>query len=146
MIGRPRTRPLTYICKQCGGEFTDRRHGAHTRVYCSRQCANMARPSFSRSGRPNTGTPGNRFFIDKRSGYAICHTDDGNHILQHRDVMEKFLGRKLEKRETVHHKNGIRSDNRLENLELWTSNHGRGQRASDIAKDAFSGSLVTGWM
>jgi hypothetical protein len=73
-----------------------------------------------------------------RDGY-VRYACDGVIQLEHRRVMEKMLGRKLKKQETVHHKNGIRHDNRPENLELWSSNHGRGQRIAD--QDIWSGMI-----
>lgn len=45
--------------------------------------------------------------------------------------MEAMLGRPLVRKETVHHKNGKRNDNRPENLELWTKAQPAGQRVAD---------------
>jgi len=54
--------------------------------------------------------------------------------LYHRLVWEKANGRPLLPNESVHHKNGIRTDNRPENLEVVKRFHGAGQNIADIVK------------
>ncbi len=53
------------------------------------------------------------------------------YVFEHIVVMEDMIGRRLLTDETVHHRNGVRGDNRPENLELWVRSQPSGIRAKD---------------
>ena len=71
----------------------------------------------------------------KNNGYhftSVLVSGVQRQIGTHRLVMERKLRRKLRKNENVHHVNGIRDDNRSENLELWVKTQPCGQRPEDL--------------
>lgn len=99
-------------CEQCGQGYARRKKEAFVlyaaRRFCSKRCAGLAL---------NPRKPADEF----RPRYRKIKTPDGRHMLEHRWVMEKALGRPLRSDEQVHHKNHDRLDNRPENLEVVTS-------------------------
>ena len=70
--------------------------------------------------------------IKAGNGYLKISFLDGTYKSHHRYIMEQHIGRELMPEEVVHHKNGNRSDNRVENLELWSTFHPSGQRINDL--------------
>lgn len=101
-------------------------------IHCSRKCVDAAQ-----TGSNNLMWKGGRLIV--KSGYVWVWAKDhpkarkGNpYVREHVLVMEKHLGRYLKLGENIHHKNGIKDDNSLSNLELWTSYQVPGQRVEDL--------------
>lgn len=93
----------------------------------------------TRRGRYHNAWRGGRFV--RSSGYVETYVEEDDplaamrdargRVLEHRLVMARQLGRPLYDDESVHHKNGVRDDNRPENLELWSKYQPAGQRVAD---------------
>jgi hypothetical protein len=119
-------------CKICGGDCIRTRRvdskgrargWAGPKEFCSASC---------RATHFNAVRGSGAGFLDK-NGYRLVSVN-GSAVYEHRVVMERSIGRALRPEETVHHINGDRSDNRVQNLELWSSRHGKGQRVQDKIK------------
>jgi hypothetical protein len=96
------------------------------------QCAQCRSVAAERNGNWKGGQS------KSKAGYrmvrAVGHpraTQKSSYVFEHILVMEEILGRHLVPGETVHHLNGVKDDNRVENLELWTRPQPSGIRASD---------------
>lgn len=118
---------VKYNCVICG-EYVETyispsavASGKYRLKYCSRKCkgkGQLAEYHWNWQGGK----------ITEADGYVMIHLPDHplannkGYVFEHRLVMEKHLCRYLRREEIVHHKNGSRSDNRLENLELYANN------------------------
>lgn len=112
--------PKTKQCPNCPTKIRE------ASKFCVK-CSNKQRGLLSRNNR-----------IVKH-GYVYMYRPDivprkWGYIAEHRLVMQEHLGRPLNSDESVHHLNGIRDDNRLENLELWVKPQPSNIRVSDAIK------------
>ena len=145
------------ICKECGKEFKRSaknrslvcpvcKHNKQ-RVKCSTcdnlvfagtlQCLKCHRLNHPQSGEFNKNWKGGK--TKHKKGYVLVLAKEharasGNnvYVFEHILVMEEVLGRYLLPGENVYHKNGIKDDNRPENLELWVTKQPSGQRPEDL--------------
>ena len=108
-----------FMCPRCGQVRQVR-----TDVICQKRFTGKCQKCHAETSSPphyygsdNPAWKRGWFLFDK--GY-IWISERGNTFAEHRLVMEKHLGRSLKSNELIHHKNGVKTDNRLENLELCT--------------------------
>ena len=106
------------VCRICKRRFKTRLKNTK---HCSPKCTGISMRKYLDI--PDCLENSNRK-LDKNIGYVRVyvpmHPEANNwgYVYEHRVIVEKLLGRRLEKNEVVHHKNGLRWDNRPENLEV----------------------------
>jgi hypothetical protein len=112
-----------FVCEWCGSEFlgtTAKSLDKNLNRFCSRRC------HYAWRGRDKKSRADGYVLINAGRGYPNARPD--GRMLEHRYVMQEHLGRPLKPNENVHHRNGDREDNRIANLELWTTHQPKGQR------------------
>lgn len=106
-------------CRVCGINIHSKKYGN-----CI-TCTNKLKPDYGTGRYLKNG-----YVMVFRKGHPRTQGRK-NYVFEHILVMEKYLGRPLAKDENVHHINGVKSDNRVENLELWVKPQPSGIRARD---------------
>ena len=146
-VGSRRSEYTRKPCSFCGSFVVRRSSEVLANVYCNRECYHdflRSTKAPKQPGRPID--PSTKLYTTpwgKKPGYKTPegyiyvtvpehpYANSARRYGYHRIVMERVLGRYLTADENVHHKNGIKSDNRRANLELWTRSQPSGTRVRD---------------
>lgn len=117
---------VLHKCLTCGKEFSVKRcvDALGQGIYCSRKCLYAGKTGEKGSNWHGGRTREEEGYIRIKLGpddFFRPMANGSRYILEHRLVMAKHLRRCLQPWEVVHHKNGVKDDNRLENLELSTA-------------------------
>lgn len=121
-----RSKPVALTCEICGAEFIRPPCHATGRRYCSKECKGKAVSIYQTGENSNNWNGGTRH----GDGYLFRRTN-GTYKGEHRLIMEKHMGRKLRDDEIIHHIDGNKMNNVVENLEIVS----RSQHI-DIHRDA----------
>lgn len=128
LASKNKSENVTGTCEVCGAQFKTKASHKSRRRTCSRLCMGKLK-SIECVGKGNHqygkrgAERGNAFKGGKRIsswGYILVGVDGGKYEFEHRLIMERIIGRKLLRTEHVHHINGNKQDNRIENLSLMT--------------------------
>jgi predicted nucleic acid-binding Zn ribbon protein len=111
---------MVFICQICGSEYKRYEPPGRSK-YCSKACHNEAQRLLVGELNPQW-KGGTSRWIDRQSGYVFVKLPNGKRIQEHRLIMQRIIGRDLFPEERVHHRNGIRDDNRDDNLQLMENN------------------------
>lgn len=114
--------------RTCSVEGCERPHDCHD--LCNTHYKYSVGTGKRRTGerKPTLNSYGYRLIW--KPGHPNARKD--GYITEHTFVMSESLGRPMLPGENVHHRNGVKTDNRLTNLELWTTHQCRGARVSDL--------------
>jgi len=146
------------ICDNCGKEFeskySEQTRRGKTQHFCSWECYKKGHIATDKQieasrlklinynkkhGHKNLYAWKGGKYLGSR-GYMFVYSPDHpfqnsqKYVLEHRLVMEKYLGRYLRPKEVVHHINGIKDDNRIENLMLFETTNQHGKYHASITK------------
>lgn len=111
---------INRICLNCNKRFEVNPKNPRQK-FCSCKCINNGKFSAMWKGGKYSETQGYIRVKQRNHPYA----DKQGYVLEHRLAMKKYLKRYLLPDETIHHKNHIKTDNRIENLEIFNASEHR---------------------